>query len=157
MNSSNHIQSYWKVLCLGIALLLSTPGVAQANDQHRLSLGVGVVTLGNPSQTSVSINGEYEYRMDPFLGIGFSGNYLLSNPAVALLAIPGFFLHPFAGSWIVSAAPVFQILTGANTAVGFRLGTRLPFSLGPVNVNPSVSVDFINGGENYVFGFGLSI
>jgi hypothetical protein len=127
---------------------------ARADYDQRFSLGAGIVTQNNPSQTSFEVGAEYEYRFDPLLGAGLSGNYVFSTPGIILLAVPDFFIHPLAGDWFVSAAPLFEFVS-SQTYVGARVGTRIPLPLGFLTFIPSVSVDFINGGRDFIFGLGI--
>jgi len=138
-------------------LILCFTSFAHADYSQRLSLGVGVVTQSNPSQTSFEIGGEYEYRAHPLLGIGVAGNYILSNPSITLIAVPDIFFHPLAGDWLVSAAPLIEFGSGTGTHVGTRLGTRVPLPFGPLTIVPSFAVDFINGGRNLWFGLGIGL
>jgi hypothetical protein len=140
------------LLTLGLALGSAS---ARADYDQRFSLGVGFVTMSNPSQTNFEIGAEYEYRTDPLLGIGVSGNYIFSSPGTVLLAVPDLFFHPLAGEWLISAAPLLEFgqLTGTN--IGARIGTRIPIPMGAVTLLPSVLLDFINGGRDWIFGVGI--
>ncbi len=135
------------------ASLFSVSG--RADYQQRFSLGVGVVTMNNPSQTNLEVGAEYEYRLDPLLGLGASGNYIFSNPSITLLAVPDFFVHPIATDWLISGAPLFEFGSGTGTHLGIRLGTRIPIPFGSFALVPAFAVDFINGGRDYLFGLGI--
>ncbi len=125
--------------------------------EHRLSIGVGLVHLSNPSETDFEIGAEYEYHFQPLFGVGALGNYVFSDPSVALLGAPVFYFHPLAGDWWLSASPIVQFGSGRTTQVGARVGTRVPVPLGVVTLVPSLAVDFIGGGRNYIFGLGIQI
>jgi hypothetical protein len=151
-----NMKSRWIAVIAGInTLFLCSP--ANASYQQRLSLGVGVVAMSNSSQTNFTVSGDYEYRVDPLLGLGVAANYVFSNPGIALIAIPDVFFHPLAGDWYVSAAPLIEFGSSAGTNVGVRLGTRIPLPLGPITLVPSFAVDLMNGWQNYIFGLGLQL
>lgn len=145
-------------LLLSILLIsVLAPFSANADYTHRLGLGIGVVHLNNPSQTSFELGGEYEYRFEPILGVGTQVNYIFSSPSIVLLAIPVLYVHPLAGDWIIHGSPIFEFGSGISTQVGVRLGTRIPIPLGVITILPSVAVDFIGGGEDLIFGVGIQI
>ncbi len=129
---------------------------ARADYTNRISVGLGVADMGNPSQTSLEAAIEYENKFDPFFGLGISGNYIFSNPNILLLAVPDVFFHPFTGDFLVSAAPLLEFGSGTGTNLGVRLGTRIPIPLGLISIVPSFAVDFINGGHDYIIGLGIS-
>ena len=138
-------------------LIFATPLAARADYEQRLSLGVGVAHLSNPSTTSFTVGGDFERRLDMFLGLGVGMDYVFSNPSIFRLAVPTAYLHPFATEWFVSAAPLFQFQSGTSTHVGGRFGTRIPLPFGVFTLIPSVAVDVISGGPNYFFGLGIQI
>jgi hypothetical protein len=149
--------SKFKILSLiFFSVLFTQNSFAEANG-HRLGVGVGVAQIGDSSHTYVAIGGEYEYRMDDYLGLGTSFTYVFSDPNYTLLALPQAYLHPLKGDWYINAAPLFQFGGGIGTHVGARVGTRLPLYLGALTIIPQVNVDFINGGRNLLFGIGLAI
>jgi hypothetical protein len=144
-----------------IALLLALftfplTAIAEINrGDHRFSLSGGLIHISNPSQTSFAVSAEYEYRMDPFYGLGAQGTYVFSSSAITILSAPAFFLHPLQGNWYVSAAPVFYF--GSSTQVGARFTTRMPLDMDILMLTPIFGVDIIKGGPNYIFGLGISI
>lgn len=141
-----------------LAFCFLAPSLAQAEyEGHRLGIGVGIAQVGDSSHSYFAIGGEYEYRMDDFFGLGMSGNYVFSDPAFGLLAVPQGYLHPLAGEWYINAAPLFQFGGGLGTHLGIRVGTRLPLHLGALSIIPQVNIDFINGGRNLLFGIGIAI
>mgnify|MGYP000555958411 CR=1 FL=1 len=147
----------WTVLAAA-AFAFTTSSVANAEiDGHRLSIGAGVVQLGDSSHTYFALSGEYEYRLDPMLGLGTFVNYVFSDPGVTLIGLPEVFFHPLSNGWYINAAPIAQFASGYSTHFGVRLGTRIPIELGALSIIPQVAVDFINGGRNLIFGLGISI
>ncbi len=147
------------LVALGIILASSgyIPSTYAAVGDFRLSGGLGIVTASNSSGTDLSAGLEFEYRMHEFMGLGGFGTYVFSNPGFTLVGLPEVFLHPLAGDWYVSAAPIVEFGGGLGTHWGARLGTRIPFSIGALSLVPQVSVDFINGGKLWSFGLGISI
>ena len=125
-----------------------------AGDQ-RLLVGGGLIFLNKPSRTYFQIGGEYEYRVDSLIGWGAQANHVFSDPTLTRIAAPMLYLHPLAGDWFVAAAPLFDFQSGAGMAAGARLATRVPLPLGLFVLVPSFSVDFIRGGQAYLFGLGL--
>ena len=124
---------------------------------YRLSLGVGVAQLNNPSETDLTIGAEFEYRTNPFLGLGAFGNYIFSTPGISILGLPEFFFHPLGGDWLFNAAPIVKFGSSVGTNFGARVGTRFPIPLGLLTLIPSVAVDFISGGRDLIFGLGIQI
>ena len=127
---------------------------ASAAYSSRLSLGAGIAAFNN-SSAYFTVSGEYEQRVDAMLGIGGFANYVFSQPGFALIGLPEGFLHPLGGDWYVSAAPIVEFGSGRSTELGARLGTRIPLPLGVFTLIPTFAVDFIGGGEDYLFGLGL--
>jgi hypothetical protein len=123
--------------------------------EQRFSLGVGIAQVNNPSQTSLEIGAEYEYRFAPMLGAGALVDYIFSNPSITYLGAPEVFLHPFATDFLLSAAPLIKI--SDTTSVGVRLGTRIPIPLGLITLVPIFAVDLISGGPDYIYGLGFQI
>jgi hypothetical protein len=136
------------VLLMGVFLL---PGFAEAS-RNRISVGAGIADL--PNQTVFEISAEFEHRYDAFLGLGGTGEYVFSTPAIFTLAAPEVFLHPLGGRFYVSAAPVFQFVS-STTNTGVRLATLVPIPLGVITILPSAAVEFINGTHLYIFGVGI--
>lgn len=142
------------VLALVLTLLFASSSFAEANG-NRLGLGVGLAEIKD--STYFAVEGEYEYRLDSFLGLGTSFNYVFSDPGFVLIAVPQGYLHPLKTDWYINAAPLFQFGGGLGTHVGVRLGTRLPISIDVVSIIPQFNIDFINGGRNLHFGLGIAI
>jgi hypothetical protein len=141
-----------------MGLLISAPLDANATlekEGHRFSLSGGLVSIED--KTSFAVSAEYEYRVDPLYGIGAQGSYVFSSLAVTQLAAPGFYLHPLSGEWYISAAPVFYFASGADTLAGARFTTRMPLLIKIMTLTPTLGVDFIRGGPNYIFGLGIAI
>jgi len=128
---------------------------ALERDGHRFSLSGGLVSIEN--KTSFAVSAEYEYRVDPLYGMGAQGSYVFSSLAVTQLAAPGFYLHPLSGEWYISAAPVFYFVSGADARVGARFTTRMPLLIKIMTLTPTLGVDLIRGGPNYIFGLGIAI
>jgi hypothetical protein len=128
---------------------------AQADYVQRISIGAGIVSVRQPPQTFFEIGAEYEYRITKIVGIGALGNYYFSTPTIALIGAPEIFIHPFATDWLISTAPIVMFGSGIETSVGVRVGTRIPIPLGDITLIPTFAVDFINGGQNYIYGLGF--
>jgi hypothetical protein len=124
---------------------------------HRFALNGGLIHLNSTNKTSFALSAEYEYKMTPILGIGAQGSYIFADNAITQLAAPGLYLHPLAGSWYISASPVFYMQSGLNTQVGARFTTYMPLPIGVLLLTPVLGVDLIQGGPNYIFGLGISI
>lgn len=135
-------------------LLLSTQANAEYNG-HRFGLGLGVAQLGD-SKAYVAVGAEYEYRLSPMWGLGGFANYVFSNPGVTLAGLPMVYFHPLEDDWYINASPIVQFGAG-DTEYGARVGTRIPIYMGPVAVVPQISVDFIAGHRNLIFGLGIGI
>lgn len=124
---------------------------------NRLGVGAGLVHIEDPSTTKFEVGAEYECRIDAFLGLGGSGNYIFTDPSITLIAAPQVFLHPLAGAFYVAASPLFEFGSSVGTHVGARLSTRIPLPLGLFVLVPSAAVDFINGTRIYWLGLGIAI
>ena len=142
------------LISIVLAALFSTRS-AQADYSQRLTLGAGVAYFNQPSKAYFEIGAEYEYRQSAMLGIGGFANYIFSTPSITLIGVPEVFFHPLAGEWYVSAAPLMEFASGMNTQFGARLGTRIPLPLGVFVLIPTFAIDFINGGQNLIFGLGI--
>lgn len=140
---------YLLALCCLSAVLI--PHQANADS---FSIGSGVMLLERPSRTKILISGEYEHRTSRLIGIGFTGNYVFTDPGIFLLAVPNVFLHPMGGDWYLNASPVAYFRSG-STDLGVRLGTRFSLPLGLLVLVPSFAVDFINGDKNYLVGVSI--
>jgi hypothetical protein len=154
MKSFTYLLAFVSVLS-GAGSLFSAD--ARADYDSRFSIGLGIAQLKNPSETEFSIGAEYEYRLDPVIGLGASGNYIFSTPGTTFLAVPEVFVHPFSTDFLLSAAPLFEFGGLTGTHVGCRLGTRLPIPLGVIALVPTLAVDLISGGPNYIIGLGIEI
>jgi hypothetical protein len=148
----------WTVFALMISTFTASTAFAEY-EGHRLGIGIGLaqVETDNTSNSYLAIGAEYEYRFEPYWGLGFAGNYILSDPNFTRLAAPQVYFHPLEGSWYINAAPLFQFGGGGSTKVGARLGTRLDLSLGPVSIIPQINIDFIDSGHTWIFGIGIAI
>jgi hypothetical protein len=145
----------FKRILLGALLLL--PTLAHADYSQRLSLGAGIITRNGTNETNFEIGGEYEYRVNEFLGMGAHGNYIFSGSGIWLIGLPEFFIHPFGSEWFVSASPIVEFGADIETKTGGRFGTRIPLPLGSLTLIPSFAVDLIGGSQNYTFGLGIQI
>ena len=142
-------------LLFTLSLILSP--FSSAETSNRVSFGGGVIFLSKTSQYQIEVGAEYEHRLNTFLGLGGQANYLFSSPGIGLLGAPEVFVHPIATDWFLSAAPLFQIGTGAGLSAGARLGTRIPITLGIFSLIPTATVDFIGGAHNVILGLGVQI
>jgi len=146
----------YRLLSIIALITLSFYSTPNARADH-LALGAGVIHLSNPSETEFEVGGEYEYNLNAFFGVGAQVNYIFSTPSITLLGAPEGFVHPLGGDWYISGSPLFEFASGMSTQVGARFGTRVPLPLGFMTLIPSVAVDFIGGGTDYMFGLGISI
>lgn len=149
-----------KFLFIFVSLLaLPLTSSAEIRDEagSRFSLSGGLIHINNPSQTVFSLSAEYEYRMDPFYGLGAQASYVFAANAITMVSAPVFFFHPLQGEWFISAAPVFYF-GSSTTLVGARFMTRMPIDLFDVMMlTPTFGIDMIKGGPNYILGLALSI
>ena len=97
-----------KVFAIVVAALTLTQ-TAKADPEGRLSLGVGIITLGKPSQTGAEISAEYEHRYSKQLGYGGMISYVFVSSGVTMLGIPEGFLHPLGGDWILYGMPLIEM------------------------------------------------
>jgi hypothetical protein len=142
-------------LAFVIILLVCFIQQARADYDQRISLGVGIAKFKNSSETDLEVGAEYEYRLDPLLGLGGFGSYIFSDPGVTFLGAPSVYFHPFATDFLVSASPVVEFGSGIGTNVGARFGTRIPIPLGIMTIVPSFAVDVISGGPDFIYGIGF--
>jgi hypothetical protein len=127
--------------------------------EKRFSLGggLGVTQLAGSSQAFVSAGLEFEYRVTSLIGLGAFSNYVFASPGVGIVGLPQVYIHPLGGDWYINVAPMAQFGGGADTRFGARVGTRIPLQLGSAMIIPQVSVDFIGGGQNWMYGLGVAI
>jgi hypothetical protein len=138
-----------------VCIVIGSALPARADYTRRISLGVGVVHLNNPSQTDFAVSAEFEERLDAFFGLGAQGNYIFSTPGITFLGAPEIFIHPLGGEFLVSASPLVEFGSSTGTHWGTRLGTRIPVPFGLFTLVPTFAVDFIAGGKDYLFGIGI--
>jgi hypothetical protein len=148
-----------KKTIVALTLFVSTFSLtASESHANRAQLGVGIVSMSNPTQTNFTISGEFEHRLDAFLGLGATGSYLFSDPGIGLIAVPEAFFHPLGGDWLISAAPLIAFgSSGIGTHVGVKVGTRLPIPLVAFTVIPEISIGFVNNWNLITFGLGIAI
>jgi hypothetical protein len=139
-----------------LLLVLFSATQAQADGSNRLSGGLGVVHIDQPSKTYITLGAEFEHRMNPLFGLGGMFNYFFSDPSIVQIGAPEVFFHPLGGDFFISATPLFEF-AGGSTNVGSRFGTRIPLPIGPMLLVPTAAVTFINGTKYYFFGMGISI
>ncbi len=126
---------------------------AGAELHDRFEIGAGIIV--SSAQSSFELGAEYEHRMEELFGVGATGNVIFSNPALTLIAVPNFFLHPLGNGFLVSAAPLVQFTSVGGTSFGSRFGTRIPIPLGNAVLIPEAAIDFIAGGPITVIGLGI--
>lgn len=145
------------LLALAFSLTAAAPARALTVGDHRFSLTGGLVVLRDPRQTSFAFGAEYEYRAEPALGFGAQASHVFSDPSVTILTAPAVYLHPFSDELYLLASPVFYLVSGRDSRAGARLIAHLPFEIGFLNLTPTVGVDLIEGGPNYILALGISI
>lgn len=151
---------HWKVMrsvAVGLFMVgvVGTSSSVRADYSQRVSLGFGLISSGQTSQTSAELSLQYENRVNALVGLGGGGNYIFSAPALTLLAAPEVFIHPLLGEFYVSGAPLLELGSGSGTYFGGRLSTRVPIPLVALTLVPSFSIDAIHGSRNLIFGLGL--
>lgn len=146
---------FWLPVLSLPAFVLGFAPSARADYDQRISLGIGVAEVQNPFQTALMVGGEYEKRLDLFLGVGGGAEYVFTNPGIAYVAVPDLFVHPFGSEFLVSAAPLLEFGSQVGTNFGAQLGTRIPIPLGPISLVPTFDVGVIAGGPIYTLGIGI--
>ncbi|MFN8370919.1 MAG: hypothetical protein U0T83_09890 [Bacteriovoracaceae bacterium] len=137
-----------------LTLLFLTFSKIVMAEQDRFLLGGGLIHISKTSKTYFEIGVEYEHRFDQVWGMGAQGNYIFSDPAITLLAVPTLFIHP-TQSILLNLSPLFEFGADNGNHVGGRVGGRATIPLGQMAIIPSIGVDLINGGTNLIFGLGL--
>lgn len=99
-----------------------------------------------------SIGGEYEYRMNPLLGIGVLGEYAFEDVDSWVFGVP-LTIHPGAG-WQLVAMPGVE-LEGDETTFLFRVGVGYEFELEQFTIKPEFNADFVDDEVDLVFGASL--
>lgn len=146
------------LLFLSLFIFSQTNASAEVRDgNHRFGLTGGLIVLNNPTQTVFSISAEYEYQFNDFFGLGTQLAHVFASQSLTQWAVPTAYVHPLGGDWFVSASPIFYFVSGANTRTGARFLTRIPLNISVLTLVPTVGVDVIEGGPNYIVGLSFGI
>ena len=145
-------------LCLAVWLLVVVPfnGLAQEREEdggegrNELALFLGGTT--NKDATAITFGLDYQYRLDPLLGIGALIDHAAGEIKSTLVGI-GTFVH--FQRWEITFAPAVEF-TGDEINPSFRLGLKYEIKLSAFSISPAVNVDGARGGEFSVV-YGLSV
>ena len=135
--------------------LLGITHPAHADYTQRLSLGVGIVSFQNPSETELEFGAQYEYRVQPMWGLGIFTNVIFTNPLIVDIGVPEVSWHPFEGAFLISGAPLIEVGDPDGTHVGIHFGTRLPIHLGTFTLIPIFGIAFIDSSTRIDYGLGF--
>ena len=133
-------------------------GAADEPDQepesrNELALFMGVTD--DDQETAFSLGLDYEYRLNRRLGVGGLVDWASGDLRSGVLGVPVFF-HP-SERWKLFAAPGFERRESDNNFL-VRLGAGYSFDVGPVDLEPSFMVDFVDEDEvSEVFILGVAL
>ena len=143
------------------AALVLVAGPARAADEpdqepesrNEVAFFMGVTD--DDQETAFSLGLDYEYRLNRRLGIGGLVDYAFGDLRSGVLGVPVFF-HP-SEKWKLFAAPGFERRESENNFL-VRLGAGYSFDVGPVDLEPSFMVDFVDEDEvSEVFILGVAL
>ena len=142
-----------------VLVLVAWPaGAADEPDQepesrHEVAFFMGATD--DDEEVAFTLGVDYERRLTPLLGIGGLVDFALGDLRSAVFGVPVFF-HP-TERWKLFAAPGFERREGENNFL-VRLGAGYSFDVGPVDLEPSFMVDFLDEDEvSEVFILGVAL
>jgi hypothetical protein len=150
------------LFCIFILVALTSMGVcaeleSEAHEKegdHRNKVSLFGGNTQDGSENGASIGLEYEYRLNPRLGIGGLGEYAGGDFDSWVIGIP-VFIHPH-GGWVLFLAPGLEF-EDSETNLLFRVGSGYEFELMPRwSLAPEINVDFADGDTKLVYGLTLS-
>ena len=140
-------------------LITTTAFAAEHHDSpHHASLFLGqteVLEDGHSNLSGFTVGVDYEYRVNPFLGIGFVAEHATGDVDANTL-IAAFDLH-FGEGWVVQTGPGYERIDGESNYLG-RLGVLYEFEVRGFTLSPQLHYDMTNKEDSVVFGiaFGSS-
>jgi hypothetical protein len=104
------------------------------------------------SEDAFTVGVDYEYRVSPPFGVGGLVEYAAGDLETTILA-GALFIHPVGGLKFVLAPGVEH--EGDENEFLFRAGVYYDFFFGNFSIAPTISVDFVDGEEDLVYGISL--
>jgi hypothetical protein len=133
-----------------VLVLLSTTGGLWAQESgNRHTLAVFLGDTYDDGDHGFTLGLDYEYRLSRWLGLGGMVDFVGSGDREYVVGIP-VFLHATKRLTFELAAGLERSDGSSNALV--RLGAMYGIPLGPVELVPTVALDFVDGDTVYVFG-----
>jgi len=141
-----------------LVLVAWPAGAADEPDQEperRNEVAFFMGATDDDQEVAFTLGVDYEYRFARRFGLGGLVDFALGDLRSVVLGVPGFF-HP-SERWKLFAAPGFERREGENNFL-VRLGAGYSFDVGPVDLEPSFMVDFVDEDEvSEVFILGVAL
>lgn len=99
-------------------------------------------------RSGATIGLEYEFRVDPRIGLGAIAEYARGDFDTTVLVAP---VAYHIDSWKLYAGPGVEV-SEEGTEPLVRVGVEYAFEVGELEVSPQVDLDFMNGERLFVFG-----
>ena len=141
-----------------LVLVAWPAGAADEPDQEPESRNGVAFFMGatdDDQEVAFTLGVDYEYRFARRFGLGGLIDFALGDLRSFVLGVPVFF-HP-SERWKLFAAPGFERRESDNNFL-VRLGAGYSFDVGPVDLEPSFQVDFVDEDEvSEVFILGVAL
>jgi len=120
--------------------------------RHHVALFLGATHTDEEDEFSIGV--DYEYRLNPLLGLGGIAEYTGGEHETAIAAA-ALFIHPFKMLRLV-LGPGFEF-EGDEKEFLLRVGAAYQILVGKLTLAPELNVDFVDGNENLVYGISLGL
>jgi hypothetical protein len=118
--------------------------------RHHVALFLGATHTDEEDEFSIGM--DYEYRLNPLLGLGGIAEYT-GGEHETTIAAAAFFIHPFKALRLV-LGPGFES-GGDEKEFLLRVGASYHIPVGKLTLAPEFNVDFVDGNKNLVYGISL--
>jgi len=169
------IKSKMKISIIVVLLIFANSILlfAGGDKKHHVGVFLGATSNIDAKHTSFTLGLDYVYRINHSFGLGFIGDYVITERAETLL-MAGVFYYPlsslklYVGNGVALTTEVEKETQlkessdsdGEEKVVShyvFRLGTGYDFHIDDFSVTPTIAWDLINGHSSIVYGltFGM--
>lgn len=119
--------------------------------RHTIGLFLGATSQdrrSNSRRSGGTLGIEYEYRVNPRLGVGAVAEHVRGGFDTTVLVAP---LAYHAEEWKLYAGPGVELSEDGSETL-LRLGVEYGFRFGDLEVSPQVDLDFVDGERLFIIG-----